>query len=267
MNRKSIPTTYTEALDTLAGRDSRRIANNTTLVDLGDGAIGLRLHSTAVVTFRPDGSLVLNTGGWHTTTTKDRLNRVLRASGYGIFAKRFDWYVSAPDGSTFAYEDGWTIPPAPARAPEAREWKDGEVGYCLGLVRSCGNQSVPRRAVESYLKVQVASATRDGAHAIAADLARAAFYIGQDNWDAAERVLSEACPDSEPARDSEPIIDARVENHGSLFLVRALTDCALAWLEEHTDGQWLGNGLAVEHRYVTDLVAGLRDAGFIVEAA
>lgn len=65
----------------------------------------------------------------------------------------------------------------------------------------------------------------------------------------------------------KPHTDARVENHGTIVLVRPLTEPALDWLSEHTDGTWFGNALAVEHRYVSDLVAGLRDAGFAVEAA
>ena len=73
-----------------------------------------------------------------------------------------------------------------------------------------------------------------------------------------------------PATPREPKAaerDARIEDHGSIFLVRPLTDCALGWLREHTDGTWFGNALAVEHRFVADVVAGMRGAGFAVEAA
>lgn len=54
-----------------------------------------------------------------------------------------------------------------------------------------------------------------------------------------------------------------VENHGSLFLVRPLTDDVDAWLREHTDGQWFGRALVVEPRYVMDLVDGLVAEGFV----
>ena len=74
---------------------------------------------------------------------------------------------------------------------------------------------------------------------------------------------------TDPHQPRECEHDARVEGHGTVYLVRPLTRSALAWLTEHTaeDAQWLGNGLAVEHRYVADLVAGLREHGFTVEAA
>jgi hypothetical protein len=61
-------------------------------------------------------------------------------------------------------------------------------------------------------------------------------------------------------------MDARVEGHGSVVLVRPLTDDACAWLKENTDGTWFGGALAVEPRYACDLVAGMREAGFTVEA-
>ena len=50
---------------------------------------------------------------------------------------------------------------------------------------------------------------------------------------------------------------ATVENHGSICLVRPATDAAREWLAEHTDGQWFGDALAVEPRYVVDLLDGL----------
>ncbi len=180
MNRKSIPTTYSEALDALKGRGSRTIAHNTRLGIIGNGeAIGLWLHATCIVTFNRDGSIALRTGGWQTVTTKDRLNRVARAHGWSVFAKACVWYIAHRSGTEFEFEEGFAISP-PAREPSA---------------------------------------------------------------------------------------DARVENHGTIFLVRPLTEPALDWLTEHTDGTWFGNALAVEHRFVSDLVSGLRDCGFVVEAA
>ncbi|HKQ58293.1 MAG TPA: hypothetical protein VJY35_10545 [Candidatus Eisenbacteria bacterium] len=93
MSRNNIPTTYAEALEALNGRDSRIIANNTTLADLGV-CIGLRLHSTIVVRFYPDGRISLHTGGWHTVTTKDRLNRVALAHGWRVYAVKREWKVA-----------------------------------------------------------------------------------------------------------------------------------------------------------------------------
>ena len=60
--------------------------------------------------------------------------------------------------------------------------------------------------------------------------------------------------------------DVQVENHGTIFLVRALSTFAANWIEEHVsdDGQFFGGALLVEHRYIADLVAGMREAGLVV---
>jgi hypothetical protein len=69
-------TTYQE-LDTLLGtRDSRKVGNNTYAERLGAGVIGIRLHGTHVVILSAH-RLVLNSGGWQTVTTKDRINTYL----------------------------------------------------------------------------------------------------------------------------------------------------------------------------------------------
>lgn len=58
--------------------------------------------------------------------------------------------------------------------------------------------------------------------------------------------------------------DVAVENHGSIHLVRPKADAAREWLEAHTEGMWLQGALAVEPRYVVDILLGMRDAGFRV---
>lgn len=61
--------------------------------------------------------------------------------------------------------------------------------------------------------------------------------------------------------------DYTVSNEGSLFLLRANTDDSLEWLRRHVDdeAQWMGRAVAVEHRYITDLIEQLREDGFTVE--
>ena len=65
--------------------------------------------------------------------------------------------------------------------------------------------------------------------------------------------------------------DFQIEDHGTIFLVRPLTDGATDWINDNVDTegadvQWMGNAVVVEHRYVEDLAGGLTDAGFTVEA-
>lgn len=75
---------YKEADEKLQGRcrQSRKLENNTyiqrrNLYEDGKDAIALRLHSTDILTFYPNGKIQVGTGGWDTVTTRDRLNRYL----------------------------------------------------------------------------------------------------------------------------------------------------------------------------------------------
>ena len=60
--------------------------------------------------------------------------------------------------------------------------------------------------------------------------------------------------------------DFTVSNQGSIFLVTPLNDTARDWLEENIseDSQYLGRALAVEHRYIENLLQGLQNEGFNV---
>lgn len=114
---------YPEADAQLTGRckDRRKIANNTWLERRDDETIAVRLHQTDVVTYRADGSITLDTGGWFTVTTKDRMNRF---TPFGVSSRRGEWQVASrnpdydpdtydPDtnpywGDTVPYRDGMT---------------------------------------------------------------------------------------------------------------------------------------------------------------
>jgi hypothetical protein len=64
-----------------------------------------------------------------------------------------------------------------------------------------------------------------------------------------------------------PASDFEVENHFSLYLLRPLTTEAWDWIEEHlsTDCNWFANAVAVEHRYIADIVNGIRADGLSVQ--
>ncbi len=60
--------------------------------------------------------------------------------------------------------------------------------------------------------------------------------------------------------------DVYIENQGAIFLVRPVSAAALAWISEYVadDAHWFGNALAVEHRFIADLVLGMIAAGLQV---
>ena len=63
--------------------------------------------------------------------------------------------------------------------------------------------------------------------------------------------------------------DVHVSGGGTVYLVHPLTQAAKDWIQEHVgqpgeDVSYLGDALAVEHRYVGDLVAGMQADGLVV---
>lgn len=98
MTETPIPSAETETgaihhrlLTMLGGRTTRKVANNSYVTDHGD-FIAYRLHSTDVVRAYRDGSVILNTGGWQTVTTKDRMNRVI-GPVFRIWQTKGEWWI------------------------------------------------------------------------------------------------------------------------------------------------------------------------------
>ena len=89
---------YETADKLLQGRckTARKVANNTWLHRIQhEDAIALRLHYTDILIYYPDGSFKVDTGGWHTHTTKSRLNEYLPKDS--VYQKQFVWRWSSDD--------------------------------------------------------------------------------------------------------------------------------------------------------------------------
>lgn len=90
----------------------KKINHHTYIVPADNEAVAVRLHETNIVTFAPDGTITLNSGGWRTATTKERMNDALRDHGVQITASNGMWYVG---GSLFyeniAIKDGVVLNP------------------------------------------------------------------------------------------------------------------------------------------------------------
>ena len=72
--------TYAEAENLLLNKRGqmthrRTIQNNTRAIRNDDGSVGVQFHETQVVVFFPDGRVKLDTGGWLTMSTRERINR------------------------------------------------------------------------------------------------------------------------------------------------------------------------------------------------
>lgn len=99
--------TKAQIMDGVECIESKVIANNTVRYWTDDGREIIRLHLTDIVTKYTDGCYVLNSGGWQTLTTKERMNRF---SPCHIWQKNRVWYVNY-NGETVPYKDGITLYP------------------------------------------------------------------------------------------------------------------------------------------------------------
>ena len=97
---------------------TRRISKNNTKIRTAEGVTTIRLHSTDIVSMRTEGrrvTVTLNSGGWHTSTTKTRMNQVFNQFDLPlrVFQRDFEWNVWTPDtvqpfvdGSQFTFTAG-----------------------------------------------------------------------------------------------------------------------------------------------------------------
>ena len=100
---------YEDASNILGSNSSKIIANNTKLIRGQSGKIYVRLHSTDVVVYDQNGRISLYTGGYHTQTTLDRINRY---TPHGIDVRKVDGelYLIWPDGTEEKFKEGVQVP-------------------------------------------------------------------------------------------------------------------------------------------------------------
>lgn len=71
----------------LQNSNKKKLAHNTTVERFDDG-IGVRYHSTVIVFYHNDRhTITVNTGGWNTVTTRQRINALL-PKGWGIVSEK-----------------------------------------------------------------------------------------------------------------------------------------------------------------------------------
>jgi hypothetical protein len=88
---------------------SKVIGSNTVEYTKANGDRVIRLHHTDIVTVRANGDIILNSGGWRTSTTKDRMNcKVIYP--WRIYQMNKIWYVHTGDNK-HVFADGITMHP------------------------------------------------------------------------------------------------------------------------------------------------------------
>lgn len=82
---------------------SKFVDNNTVEYFTPDNRRVIRLHDTDILVFLPDGSYSVDTGGWRTVTTKDRINKFSR---YRVWSDRGTWKTTDATGNEYVFFDG-----------------------------------------------------------------------------------------------------------------------------------------------------------------
>jgi hypothetical protein len=111
-----IPKDWADAQEILAGGrnpNTRKVANNTYVERRGED-FAVRLHNTDVVTFKADCRIVLDSGGWQTVTTKDRINASLNHD-WALRSEKGVWRVERRGHGGYQtvalFKDGVTLYP------------------------------------------------------------------------------------------------------------------------------------------------------------
>lgn len=122
----------------------KRIANNTVRYERPNGDVVWRLHNTDIVVKHVDGTFTLNSGGWKTVTTKDRINTYAPAylySGDGV------WYIrgGVPFYDGMKVDAGGQAIDAPAATSEAKEAKvlKAKITKFVRMIDACEELPTP----------------------------------------------------------------------------------------------------------------------------
>ena len=83
-------------------KTSKKLENNTWLEVTEHGEYAIKLHQTRIITIHSDGTYTLNSGGYRTSTTKDRLNGY--APGPRINTEKGLWHYGS-----HLFFDGMTV--------------------------------------------------------------------------------------------------------------------------------------------------------------
>ena len=100
--------THAEATRMVHGKGNcmrRKIGNNTYAEILHDGTVAIKLHNTYVVKINPNGTYTLNSGGWQTVTTKDRINQY---SPRRVYQRKYEWFIDI-NGKEYPFMDGMVV--------------------------------------------------------------------------------------------------------------------------------------------------------------
>jgi hypothetical protein len=117
---------YADALHFFQSSRTGKLGHNTYVVNrvLPDGrdSMGIKYHQTVIVTYVIDGSIILDSGGYQTYTTKSHMNSVL-PPGMRVYQDKHDWYVTNVNGTDLEFYDGMVLDSPDRLLPPPAHWE------------------------------------------------------------------------------------------------------------------------------------------------
>lgn len=87
-------------------------SNNTRILkwnEMDATIYGIKLHNTVIIRYHTNGNIVIDTDGWKTVTTRDRIN-YYTPEWISVWQEKFIWYVGFK-GKTYLFKDGMKFNP------------------------------------------------------------------------------------------------------------------------------------------------------------
>lgn len=72
---------------------SKKIMNNTRENITLDNTREVKHWNTKILTFTPNGTVIIDNGGFYSATTKKRLNKYLKPYNISVYQKKYNWYI------------------------------------------------------------------------------------------------------------------------------------------------------------------------------
>lgn len=100
---------FDELNEFLGKREEKKIAHNTYVHKRFDGNIGIKLWRTDIIVVNKLNNIKVYTGGWDTSTTKDRINQLLPRN-VSVYTKKHQMRIRGINGD-FEFKEGITVTP------------------------------------------------------------------------------------------------------------------------------------------------------------
>ena len=95
-------------------REKEKMKSYKTVIFKEDNKRKVVFHETVVVSHDlQNGQIKINSGGWKTSTTKDRINAYFKEYVQGfirLYQSKWEWFVEDTD-NVYPYKDGMTFKP------------------------------------------------------------------------------------------------------------------------------------------------------------